>query len=579
MYDVVVAGGTLIDGTGAVARAADIGVRAGRVVEIAAPGALRSSATRRIDATGLVVSPGFIDIHTHHDAQVFWDPACTPSPLHGVTTVMAGNCGFTIAPLIGDSADYLMRMLARVEGMPLEALQVGVPWNWRTTAEFLDRVDEVGPVMNMGFMVGHSALRRSVLGPRSAEGAASEGDVDTMRSLLADGLAAGAIGFSSSWSATHCDEAGDPVPSRASSTEELVALSEVTSRYSGTQLEFAPTNVGFDERHVDTMVRMSAAAHRPLNWSIYMPASAQRAASLAKVDVFDAAARRAARVHALMYPGVLTVRASFLGAAFDSLPGWSKMLASSHESKLAALRDPVERAHLDVAARSPREDGTMHDSARWADMVVQQTFAPETAPFEGRRIGDIATERSRDPFDILCDIAIADDLRTGVVPYATGSDDASWELREAAWRDPRVLLGASDAGAHLDLISTFDWCTAFLALNRVRQVLTLEHAVHRITGALAAAYGIRDRGVLAVGSAADIVVFDAATIAPGPVRWRQDLPGGAGRLYGEGVGIEHVLVNGVEVVTHGALTGAQPGGVLRSGRDTITVPVGRIEGS
>ena len=140
MYDVVVFGGTLIDGTGAAARAADIGVRGGRVVEIAAPGALRSSATRRIDATGLVVAPGFIDIHTHHDAQVFWDPACTPSPLHGVTTVMAGNCGFTIAPLIGDSADYLMRMLARVEGMPLEALQVGVPWNWRTTAEFLDQV-------------------------------------------------------------------------------------------------------------------------------------------------------------------------------------------------------------------------------------------------------------------------------------------------------------------------------------------------------------------------------------------------------------------------------------------------------
>ena len=275
-----------------------------------------------------------------------------------------------------------------------------------------------------------------------------------------------------------------------------------------------------------------------------------------------------------MYPGVLTVRASFLGAAFDSLPGWSKMLASSNEEKLAALRDPASRAELDRSARSARGDGTMHDSARWADMVVQETFAPENKVYEGRRIGDLATEESRDPFDVLCDMVIADDLRTGVVPYATGSDDASWQLREAAWRDPRVLLGASDAGAHLDLISTFDWCTAFLALNRQRQVLTLEHAVHRITGALAAAYGIRDRGVVAVGAMADVVVFDAASIAPGPVRWRQDLPGGAGRLYGEGVGIEHVLVNGVEIVAHGALTGAQPGGVLRSGRDTNTVVVG-----
>lgn len=575
MFDVVIAGGTVVDGTGAPATVADVGVCDGRIVELARPGSLSSPGAQVIDATGLVVAPGFIDIHTHHDAQVFWDPACTPSPLHGVTTVMAGNCGFTIAPLLGESADYLMRMLARVEGMPLEALQTGVPWNWRTTAEFLDRVEAMSPVMNMGFMVGHSAVRRSVLGSRTVDGAtATEADLASMRALVADGLAAGGIGFSSSWSATHCDEAGDPVPSRSSDADELVALSEVVADHPGTQLEFSPTNVGFDTRHIETMIRMSAAAHRPLNWSIYMPAAAQRDASLAKVAVADTARVRGARVQPLMYPGVLTVRASFLGAAFDSLPGWSKMLASSNDEKLAALRDRTSRAELDRSARSAREDGTMHDSARWADMVVQEVFAPKNKAYEGRRIGDLATEQSRDPFDVLCDMVIADDLRTGVVPYATGSDDASWELREAAWRDPRVLLGASDAGAHLDLISTFDWCTAFLALNRQRQVLTLEHAVHRITGALAAAYGIRDRGVVAVGAMADIVVFDAASIAPGPVRWRQDLPGGAGRLYGEGVGIEHVLVNGVEIVAHGALTGAQPGGVLRSGRDTNTVVVG-----
>ena len=579
MFDLVVTSGSLIDGTGAPARYVDIGVRAGRVAEIAPPGTLRGASTRCLDATGLVVAPGFIDIHTHHDAQVFWDPACTPSPLHGVTTVMAGNCGFTIAPLCGDSADYLMRMLARVEGMPLEALQAGVPWNWTTTSEFLDRVVALRPVMNMGFMVGHSALRRSVLGFRSGDAELRGADLERMRALLADGLDAGGIGFSSSWSATHCDEAGDPVPSRASGTEELIALCEVAGRFPGTQLEFSPTNVGFDARHVDAMVRMSAAARRPLNWSIYQPASDQRHASVAKVDVADTAASHGARVHALMYPGVLTVRASFLGSAFDSLPGWSKMLASSHDAKLAALRDPVERARLDAAACSPREDGTVHDSAQWADMVVHETFSPDTKRFEGRRIGELAAEHGREPFDVLCDIVIADDLRTGVVPRATGGDDATWELREAAWRDPRVLLGGSDAGAHLDLISTFDWCTAFLALNRDRQVLTLEQAVHRITGALAAVYGIRDRGVLAVGAAADIVVFDAATIGPGPVRWRQDLPGGAGRLYGEGVGIEHVLVNGIEVVSGGTLTGAQPGGVLRSGRDTKTVAVGHPEAS
>jgi N-acyl-D-aspartate/D-glutamate deacylase len=414
MFDVVMVGGTLVDGTGAPARVADIGVRDGHVAEIAPPGSLSSPGTRVIDATGLVVAPGFIDIHTHHDAQVFWDPACTPSPLHGVTTVMAGNCGFTIAPLLGESADYLMRMLSRVEGMPLEALQEGVPWNWRTTAEFLDRVAAMSPVMNMGFMVGHSAVRRSVLGSRTLDGAASDAELAIMRSLVADGLAAGGIGFSSSWSATHCDEAGDPVPSRASGPDELVALCEVVADHPGTQLEFSPTNVGFDDRHIETMIRMSAAARRPLNWSIYMPADAQREASLAKVAVADTAVARGARVQPLMYPGVLTVRASFLGAAFDSLPGWSKMLASSHADKLAALGDPLSRAELDRSARSPREDGTMHDSARWADMVVQETFAPQNKVHEGRRIGDIAAEQSRDPFDVLCDMVIADDLRTGV---------------------------------------------------------------------------------------------------------------------------------------------------------------------
>jgi N-acyl-D-aspartate/D-glutamate deacylase len=568
----LITGGTLIDGTGAAGRAADIAVRGARVVRIGAPGTITERAATRIDAEGRVVAPGFIDIHTHHDAQVFWDPACTPSPLHGVTTVVGGNCGFTIAPLGDDAAaDYLMRMLSRVEGMPLEALQAGVPWNWRSTAEYLDAVEAAGPVMNMGFQVGHSALRRSAMGREAVGGVASARHLATMRALLAEGLAAGGLGFTSSWSATHCDEAGDPVPSRASTADELVALSEVLASHPGTQLEFAPTNLGFAELHVETMTRMSHAAQRPLNWSIFMPAAAQREASDAKLAASDHAASRGARVLALMYPGVLRVRASFLGAAFDSLPGWSKMLALPVDAKKSVLSDPGERALLDTLARSPREDGTVHDSARWDDMLVQETFSEATQRYEGRRIGDIAREHRRDPFDVLCDIVLADDLRTGLVPYATGDDEASWALRTAAWRDPRVVLGASDAGAHLDLITTFDWCTAFLATNRERDVLPLEHAVRRITGELSALYGLRGRGVIVPGSFADLVVFDPATIGPGPARWRQDLPGGAGRLFADALGIDHVIVNGVVAVSAGSLTGARPGRVLRSGKDTDTV--------
>ena len=221
MLDLAITGGTVIDGTGAAGRRADVGVRDGRIVAV---GELTEAAVRTIDATGLVVAPGFIDLHTHYDAQAFWDGTLSPSPLHGVTTVMAGNCGFTIAPLAGvdgaevraDDADYLMRMLARVEGMPLESLQQGVPWNWRTSAEYFDQLD--GTLMpNAGFMVGHSALRRVVMHEDATERAATDDEIEQMKTLLRRGLAAGGMGFTSTWSPSHNDHLGHPVPSRAAS--------------------------------------------------------------------------------------------------------------------------------------------------------------------------------------------------------------------------------------------------------------------------------------------------------------------------------------------------------------------------
>lgn len=569
MHDVLISGGQVYDGTGAPAQRADIAIRGGRIVAVAEPGTITERAATRIDAEGLAVAPGFIDIHTHHDAQVFWDPACTPSPLHGVTTSVGGNCGFTIAPLDNGAGDYLMHMLSRVEGMPLSALQQGVPWNWVSTADYLARVAEQRPVMNMGFMVGHSALRRAVMGADAVGGTASPSQIEAMRALLARGLAAGGMGFTSSWSTTHCDDDGNPVPSRASDCGELVALSEVVAGYPAPQLEFSPTNLGFDEIHVDTMIQMARAARRPINWSIFQPAAEQRDLTLAKLAAADRAAEHGVRLLALMYPGVLRVRASFLGSAFDSLPGWAKFLAMPDAGKLAVLRDPAQRAQLDAMATSPRDDGTVHDSARWSEMVISETFHPANATYDGHRLGDLATKSGRDPFELLCEIVVRDELRTGVVPHATGADEATWQLREDAWRDPRVVLGGSDAGAHLDLITTFDWATAFLSLNRERGVLPWERAIARITGELASLYRLRDRGVLRAGAHADVVVFDPETIGSTPGKWRTDLPGGAGRLYADATGIAHVFVNGVEVVHGQALTGAQPGGVLRAGIDTV----------
>ncbi|HEY2301804.1 MAG TPA: amidohydrolase family protein [Acidimicrobiales bacterium] len=568
MLDVLITGGLVADGTGGPVRRADVGIREGRIVQLAAPGSISDGAARRVDADGLVVSPGFIDVHTHQDAQVFWDAACTPSPLHGATTVIAGNCGFSIAPLGAEQGDYLMRMLARVEGIPLETLVAGVPWNWRTTSEYLQRVEAAGPAINMGFMVGHSALRHLVMGADAVGHVATPAQVEAMCALLRDGLAAGGMGFSSSWATTHWDGDGNAVPSRAASAEELISLAGVLHDFPGTQLEFIPTIQDFEERHLEIMTAMALAAGRPLNWNVLIPRGNAREATEHKLAASDYAAARGARVLALSYPDVIRSRMTFLGAGFDGIPGWAPTMALPPSEKLAALADPSVRARLFAHGESPEAGNYRETVTRWADMVVSETYSAETKPFEGRRLGDIAAERGQKPFDAMCDIVALDDLRTGLVPVPPADDSDSWDLRVDSWRDPRVVLGASDAGAHLDLLATFDWATRFLALTRDMGVMPIEEAVHRITGVQADLYGLTGRGHISEGAIADLVLFDAASIGPGRVAWQEDLPGGAGRLYGVADGIERVLVDGRDVVVAGDLTGDQPGHVLRAGRDT-----------
>jgi N-acyl-D-aspartate/D-glutamate deacylase len=563
--DLVVTGGDLADGTGAPLRRADVGIASGRVVAIDAPGSLAHQGAPCIDAAGRVVAPGFIDVHTHHDAQVFWDPALTPSCLHGVTTVMAGNCGFTLAPFEASEADYLMRMMARVEGIPLAALQAGVPWDWRSTAEYLDRVEHAGPALNMGFLVGHSALRRVVMGDAAVGNRASDDQLARMRQLLDEGLAAGGFGFSSSWGVNHYDAAGDPVPSRHASPDELVALAGVVAGSSGTQIEFVPGE-GFGADDVDLMVRMSLAAQRPLNWNILLlePSHLERAA--ARLAASDEARRHGADVRALSYPGPLSLRLTFLATAFQRIPGWTKAMALPPTERKALFADPDGRARL-ASTIPPREQ--LARFLVFEDLIVTDTFTDATAPYRGRRVGDIAFEQGRAAFDVVADIIVADDLRTCFLP-TPDEDDASWAMRVATWQDDRVIIGASDAGAHVDTISSFDFTTAFLALNRERGAMPVEEAVRRLTSVPATLYGLKDRGRLVPGGAADLVIFDPDTVAPGRVEWRTDLPGGAGRLYGEATGIERVLVNGVEIVVDGALSGARPGVLLRSGQGATT---------
>ena len=284
MLDIRIAGGTIIDGTGAPRSHGDIGIRDGCIVAIGDE-AVRAAGTaeRTIDADGMVVAPGFVDIHTHFDAQVFWDTTLSPSPLHGVTTVIGGNCGFTIAPLEPDHGDYLMRMLARVEGMPLASLSEGVPWDWRSFGEYLDSID--GTLMpNAGFLVGHCALRRVVMGERSVGHEATPEELDAMKKMLADSIAAGGLGFSSSWAKTHNDASGEAVPSRHASTTELIELCSVLRSSPAVALEFIPTIERFDTDVYQLLTDMSVAADRPLNWNVIFANGRHRDAIAQKLE-------------------------------------------------------------------------------------------------------------------------------------------------------------------------------------------------------------------------------------------------------------------------------------------------------
>jgi len=572
MSEIVIKGGDVVDGTGSPRRRADVAIDDGRIVAI---GVIDDPNAQVIDATGKVVAPGFVDVHTHYDAQVFWDGALTPSPLHGITTALAGNCGFSIAPLSDDPSDaeYLMRMLARVEGMPLESLREGVPWSWKTTGEYFDAIEgKLG--INAGFMVGHSTIRRVVMGAEATTREAKPDEVDAMSRLLHDGLDAGALGFSSSWARTHNDADGQMVPSRFAARDEVIDLCRVLSSHAGTSLEMIPM-VGpkFEPWALDLMADMSVAAQRPLNWNVLLANASNVAECQAKLEAGDYARAKGGRVVALTVPMSFPVRLSFRsGFVLDALPEWEYVMLLPLDQKLAVFRDPEARARLNRLAQDP--SNPLPQISNWGQLMIYDVLAPENEGYRGRLVGDIAADLGRDPWDVLCAIAVADELGTsfGTVPVVDSDDD--WKARIEIWRDRRALVGASDAGAHLDLFATFNYATVVLGTTvRDRGLLSLEEAVHLITDCPARLYGLERRGRIEEGWHADLVVFDPDTVASHDVQMRMDVPGGAGRLYAGAEGVEHVLVNGRAIVRDGQLTEARAGTMLRSGRDTSTAPL------
>ncbi|WP_327257530.1 N-acyl-D-amino-acid deacylase family protein [Streptomyces sp. NBC_01244] len=576
MLDHLIKGATVVDGTGAPARVADVGIRDGRIAVIAPPGTVTEPAASSEDATGLVLTPGFVDPHTHYDAQLFWDPYATPSMNHGVTTVAGGNCGFTLAPLNParpEDADYTRRMMSKVEGMALKALEEGVDWTWSTFGEYLDALD--GRIaVNAGFMVGHCALRRHVMGEDAVGGQPTEEQMQEMLDLFHDAMNAGAWGLSTTQSSTHSDGSGAPVASRHAAPEELLALSRAVSEHEGTQLEAIVAGCldQFADEEIDLFVEMSAAAGRPLNWNVLTIDASVPERVPRQLIPSERARKAGGRIVALTMP-ILTPMNMSLGTfcALNLIPGWGEILGLPVPERIEKLRDADVRAEMLVRAAS-KEAGVFRRLANFGRYVIGDTYSEANEGLSGRVVNDIAAERGQDAFQCLVEICANDDLRTVLWPMPTDNDPASWALRAETWQHEDVMLGGSDAGAHLDRMCGAPYTTRFLGdCLRGRKLVPLEQAVRMLTDDPAQLFGLRERGRITEGFHADLVLFDPERIEAGPATLVHDLPGDSPRLDARAIGMVSVRVNGVETIRDDEVTGAIPGIVLRSGRDTRTV--------
>lgn len=571
MLDLVLRNARIIDGSGGPEFGGDIGVRDGRIVavgEVVAPG------RKEIDLDGAVASPGFIDVHCHYDAQVFWDPMLTPSVNHGVTTVLSGNCGFTLAPLSGkpEDADYLLRMLSRVEGMPLSTLRAAIKPNWQSFGEYLDGLDGELAV-NATFLVGHSAVRRTVMGERAVGHEATPEEIDAMCALLDSSLREGGAGFSTTVSFTHNDYEGKPVPSRWASREELLRLAGVVSNHPGTWVEFAHGKTVLSEAEYSLGASLSLSAQRAVNWNL-VTADVHRAVERdTQLLAGDYARERGAAVYGLVPSVPPKVILNFVsGFLIDTIPGWSEVTLLPRGEKLKALADPAVRRKLTEGAKQIKVPAIARMFKDWNALTIEAIGSPSRQRLLGTTLGEYAGSIGKDPLETLFDLVVEEELAFSFSPPLGGEDDASWRMRAETWRDDRCIIGGSDAGAHLDMINTFAFSTQLLGEGvRKRKLLPLEEAVHRITLLPAKRFGLIDRGLLAPGMAADITVFDPSTVDCGPVQMRDDLPENESRLTADAVGVRYVIVNGVPVVVEGELTGARGGKILRSGRDTRTV--------
>ncbi len=532
MLDLVIRNGKIVDGSGLPSFIGDIGVKDGRIVRV---GAVAEEASKTIDAAGKVVTPGFIDPHTHFDAQLLWDGAAKPAIEHGVTTIVPGNCSLSLAPLKAEHRMRLVGMFNQIEEMPPIAFEEGVEWNWETFEEFVTRIKK-GLTINVAPLVGHSVLRLWVMG-ESFQRPATEAEIAEMKDLLAQCLDAGAIGLSSSF--VDMDETLQPVPSRYATPGELDALCEVLSDY-GRILqvvhEFFDTDLTL--ARIDQLAAFSLKHHITTTLS---PLFVQ-ADNVAGVDRIMARIKHHTAQGARVWPQVQTrpIDISFCFAVpsllFIRLPTWYAVTRfGTTESIMAAFQDEAQREKLVAEAQAMMP--------LWEMLILRQVKTEANQQYVGKRLSEIAKARGTDALNVMIDLSLEEDLDAHFLAADMGHNDDS--KVGSLLRDPNVMIGASDGGAHILSFSTYgDTGYLFSRFVRDQKMLGLEEAVKKITSDTAAIWGIADRGLLKAGYAADITIFDESEIDRGPEYYVQDVPGDGHRYVRDSKGVEQVIIGG-----------------------------------
>jgi N-acyl-D-aspartate/D-glutamate deacylase len=569
-FDLLIKGGSVIDGTGAPATRANVGVKNGRISYV---GPDTPAATKTIDAQGKYVAPGFIDTHTHYDAQITWDPWVRPHTQHGCTTVICGNCGFTLAPVTPESLRYLVPMLAKVEGIPHKSLVEGAKITWRTTGEMLDSLEgKVG--VNIGFMTGHSTLRAYVMGDRARTSQATAADIAAMKDLLKKSLSEGSLGFSSSHIETHLDHEAIGVPSLHSSRAELLELMSVVKEFEGTMTGYVLTGRSPSEADKKFMAEVSLASGRIYCWPLLAPGLMSEEVTKNKMSATDVARAMGTefRVQAPSCP--INNYSNFKsGLGYDQFPGlWNEVYRKDLAGRVAALADPKLRPILEADALKVPKGDNSEFYRKWGEFTVVSVKLEKNRPFVGRSIEDIAHELGKTPFNTLLDLVVEENLDTVLLPRMIQDELATWKGIVACMRDDRTVWGGDDAGAHLDALEAYSHGTRFIE-NAVRKygLMPIEEAIHHFTQAQAQFFGLKDRGVITQGYCADLVVFDYDRVAVTPTEMRSDFPAGGERLYTGAVGFDHVIVGGAPIIENGEYTYVTPGTVLRAREHTYTV--------